>query len=239
MIIIINSCKLWEFFGFSYLIPLWDAELADFFAALPFELRLNKKLYDNVLRGFFDNQKILFKEDKSLSFSNNCRDNLKQWIKRNLPFISKKKNIFEHDIFDFRAMTTSMMKEIQKAATEEPKLSAKKAVTKLVASLVFFAVMTGFFANGIMTAASLTFAHRCLSEGTTEIVECTQSIPDRLGYTEYSVTFDVENGEQQQETVVVPVKKAFFETCAVGDVLRYALYDGCFGEEYVELIGMM
>ena len=132
-----------------------------------------------------------------------------------------------------------LMKEIQKAATEEPKLSAKKAVTKLVASLVFFAVMTGFFANGIMTAASLTFAHRCLSEGTTEIVECAQSIPDRLGYTEYSVTFDVENGEQQQETVVVPVKKAFFETCAVGDVLRYALYDGCFGEEYVELIGMM
>lgn len=111
---IINSCKLWEFFGFSYLIPLWDAELADFFAALPFELRLNKKLYDNVLRGFFDNQKILFKEDISLLFSNNCIDNIKQWIKRNFPFIQKKKDIFEHDIFDFRAMTTSMMKEIQK-----------------------------------------------------------------------------------------------------------------------------
>lgn len=110
---IINSCKLWDFNGFAYLIPLWDAELADFFASLPFEFRLNKKLYDDVLSDFFKNQDILFKEDKKLSFSNNYKDKIKIWIKRNLPFIHKKKNIFQNDIFDFQNSTLSMMKEIK------------------------------------------------------------------------------------------------------------------------------
>lgn len=49
---IINSAKVYTFFGFEMVIPLWDNYLADFFSEVPFNLKLNKKLYDHVLKEF-------------------------------------------------------------------------------------------------------------------------------------------------------------------------------------------
>ncbi|MBN2862692.1 MAG: hypothetical protein JXN62_05995 [Bacteroidales bacterium] len=47
---IVNSAKVWRFFGFEYVIPLWDYNLVKFFSELPFEFKLYKKLYDMVLK---------------------------------------------------------------------------------------------------------------------------------------------------------------------------------------------
>lgn len=43
---IVNSVRVYEFWGYDWLIPLWDKELMDFFAKVPLEYRLNKVLYD-------------------------------------------------------------------------------------------------------------------------------------------------------------------------------------------------
>ncbi len=48
----VNSSKVFFFFGYDFVLPLWDSELEDFFAAIPFQFKLNKKLYDHVLREF-------------------------------------------------------------------------------------------------------------------------------------------------------------------------------------------
>jgi asparagine synthase (glutamine-hydrolysing) len=48
----VNSAKVFSFFGYDFVLPLWDSQLEDFFSALPFEYKLNKKLYDYVLTHF-------------------------------------------------------------------------------------------------------------------------------------------------------------------------------------------
>ncbi|WP_261597905.1 asparagine synthetase B family protein [Methanoculleus formosensis] len=42
---IVNSVRVYEFFGFQWRIPLWDAELIDFFLRVPLMLRLKQVLY--------------------------------------------------------------------------------------------------------------------------------------------------------------------------------------------------
>jgi asparagine synthase (glutamine-hydrolysing) len=47
---ICNSCRVYEFFGHQWRIPLWDAELMDFWARVPLEMRLGKRLYTSFLQ---------------------------------------------------------------------------------------------------------------------------------------------------------------------------------------------
>jgi len=43
---IVNSVRVYEFWGYEWRIPLWDNQLMDFFSGVPLKLRLEKKLYD-------------------------------------------------------------------------------------------------------------------------------------------------------------------------------------------------
>lgn len=42
---IVNSVRVYEFFGFEWLIPLWDNTLFEFWKHIPISLRYNRKLY--------------------------------------------------------------------------------------------------------------------------------------------------------------------------------------------------
>lgn len=53
---IVNSCRVYEFWGYDWRIPLWDSEMMDFWSRVPIELRIGKRLYDVFLRS------TLFKE---------------------------------------------------------------------------------------------------------------------------------------------------------------------------------
>lgn len=46
---IINSARVFSFFGYNYVLPLFDSVLIDFFSGLPFQFKLDKNLYDYVL----------------------------------------------------------------------------------------------------------------------------------------------------------------------------------------------
>ncbi len=46
---IINSVRVYEFWGYEWRIPLWDNEVMDFFSKVPLELRFKKKLYTDYL----------------------------------------------------------------------------------------------------------------------------------------------------------------------------------------------
>ncbi|GAB1468190.1 asparagine synthetase B [Candidatus Cloacimonadota bacterium] len=41
----VNSLKLYEFFGYTWRIPLWDRELMDFWSSVPLHLRMGRKLW--------------------------------------------------------------------------------------------------------------------------------------------------------------------------------------------------
>ena len=46
---IVNSCRVYEFFGYEWRLPLWDLEFLDFWSRIPMEMRENKKLYKKYL----------------------------------------------------------------------------------------------------------------------------------------------------------------------------------------------
>jgi asparagine synthase (glutamine-hydrolysing) len=58
---IINSVRVYEYFGHEWEIPLWDDELIEFFLKMPVKLRYKKYLYDYTLHlmypAFFDKPK--------------------------------------------------------------------------------------------------------------------------------------------------------------------------------------
>ncbi|HKL76015.1 MAG TPA: asparagine synthase-related protein [Halanaerobiales bacterium] len=78
---IVNACRNYDFFGYDFLLPLWDKDLVDFFKELPFELRYRKKLYEYVLFKYY------FKS-LDIKFENN----LKKWLLK--LFLRLSENIF-------------------------------------------------------------------------------------------------------------------------------------------------
>lgn len=42
----VNSVKIYDFFGYKYWLPLWDYEYMDFWCKVPLKYRINKNLYD-------------------------------------------------------------------------------------------------------------------------------------------------------------------------------------------------
>ena len=53
---IVNSVRVYEFFGFQWRIPLWDAELIDFFLQVPVSYRIHQLLYKNYAKNLFTQQ---------------------------------------------------------------------------------------------------------------------------------------------------------------------------------------
>jgi len=111
---IVNSCKLWEFMGCAYLLPLWDAELTDFFASLPFEYRLCKKLYEDVLWELFQAEGLIFEEDHRMRLPSGWKEELKLMVKRAMPFVHTPKPVVDN--FDFQRLTEPMRQVLDKDA---------------------------------------------------------------------------------------------------------------------------
>lgn len=120
---IVNSCKLWEFMGNPYLLSLWDAELTDFFAALPFEYRICKKLYEDVLWELFEAEGVLFEEDKKMTLPSGKMADMKLWVKRHLPFLRPQKPLFANDPLDFQRLTMPMRQALAQSRNQRELLS--------------------------------------------------------------------------------------------------------------------
>lgn len=43
----VNSVKIYDYFGYDYWLPLWDYEYMDFWSRVPLKYRINKNLYDD------------------------------------------------------------------------------------------------------------------------------------------------------------------------------------------------
>ena len=53
---IVNMVRAYEFWGFEWQVPLWDARLVDFWASVPAEARLGKSLYRRYLAGLSESR---------------------------------------------------------------------------------------------------------------------------------------------------------------------------------------
>lgn len=82
---IVNSCRSYDFFAKGTLLPFFDNEFVDFFKDLPYHLRINKKLYDNVLtEKYFKPQGLNFKNELQPNFYSLLRQLFKQSFPKNM-----------------------------------------------------------------------------------------------------------------------------------------------------------
>jgi len=74
---IVNSVRVYEFFGYQWRIPLWDAELIDFFSNVNLEQRIQQKLYVSYVRHklFIDTFNPLFTIDCTTDLNVNKSQN--------------------------------------------------------------------------------------------------------------------------------------------------------------------
>jgi asparagine synthase (glutamine-hydrolysing) len=101
---IINSSKVYLFFGFDYVMPLLDKSLMDFFSALPYCLKLNKILYHKVLKSaFFKNPDLVFKDERHDEDLRYKFQEIKDAVKTFLPYrlvtlLSDQRSIIFYDV---------------------------------------------------------------------------------------------------------------------------------------------
>jgi asparagine synthase (glutamine-hydrolysing) len=120
---IFNSDKLWEYFKIEPQTPLCDTALMDFFVSLPFEYRLNQKLYKTVLTELFEECELNFPQDvnkQEKAIIQQC----KIYIKRIFPFLKKKPDLFQYDYFDFKRFVQPILQELHTEKQDEKIISS-------------------------------------------------------------------------------------------------------------------
>ncbi len=102
---IFNSSSIYTFFDYEFRAPFWDLEIVNFFKYLPLTAKLNKYLYDDILRGdYFKDYDVNFKKELQPRERDIRKLRLKAKIKRHLPesikvlFINKKEDLFYYEI---------------------------------------------------------------------------------------------------------------------------------------------
>ena len=109
---IINSASVFSFFGYSWIIPLWDKRLADFFGKLAFEDKLYSRLYRQVLKeDFFSKYDLNFDKELKPSASRYRMQLIKDSIKKCLPSLLVNLFISTNDPYYYRQITAMLMQE--------------------------------------------------------------------------------------------------------------------------------
>lgn len=104
----VNSAKVFSFFGYNYVLPLWDKLLADFFSSLPFQFKIDKRLYDYVLTEYvFKESGVNLSVELNPLSSQKAYQRVKEDFKRFVPdkikdlFVKHQNPIFYDEITKF------------------------------------------------------------------------------------------------------------------------------------------
>lgn len=112
--VIFNSANVYDFFGYEYRLPFCDKELQNSFKNLDLKLKINKKIYIDIISDFFKKFDLNLKKEIQPSLLIVKVQNIKNAIKPFLPyFIIKRKNI-ENDWLNAQKMTDELEKNLEK-----------------------------------------------------------------------------------------------------------------------------
>lgn len=110
---IVNSARIYSFFGYNYLLPFYDHRFIDFFKAIPFEYKLYKKLYSDVLKSLFADYELNFKNEIQPKASDYRFHHFKQGLIDKLPFLNKYKKLPLNDTHCYQEITDVMKTELK------------------------------------------------------------------------------------------------------------------------------
>ncbi len=119
---IINSNRIYDFFGYEYLMPLVDSRFMDFFCSVPPFLKSGKKLYDEVLRdSFFSVYGLNFENETNPGMNERKIQNSKNALKNMLPKkiinFYKEKLRKNSDIYYNIGVTDIMIEDMKSSGT--------------------------------------------------------------------------------------------------------------------------
>jgi asparagine synthase (glutamine-hydrolysing) len=112
---IFNSVNVYTFFGYEYRLPLWDNEMIDFFKILPYDFKLNKLLYNDVLKNdFFEPYYLNFSKELQSSYFNHFLQKQKNKLKPYLPHKIKTNLLIKNDTNNYHEITNIMINDLIK-----------------------------------------------------------------------------------------------------------------------------
>jgi len=82
---IVNSSKIWDFFGYQYVLPFWDEMFTSFFFALSYPYKINKNFYVETVWEMFSERGILFENESRVSWFAEKKQRVRLWLMR-IPF---------------------------------------------------------------------------------------------------------------------------------------------------------
>ena len=112
---ILNSSNAYVYYGYSCYFPYWDKELIEFFRHVPVTFKMEKRLYNTILKEyFFDKLSISFEQELHPSLFKMKAQNIKNQIKKFLP-----KKILYHftrknDYYLYHQITSKWREEMEK-----------------------------------------------------------------------------------------------------------------------------
>ncbi len=120
---ICNSARVFTWFGYGLRLPLWEPELVRFFSELPYELRINKRLYDKVLKeAFFLPQGVFFGPEELPRETTFCLpDPVKRLGRRLVPFPLIRRRLTRRDLIGYARFTEEMHTQMREAGRKVPR----------------------------------------------------------------------------------------------------------------------
>ena len=110
---IINSSKVFSFFGYSVRFPFWDDEIVDHFKYLPYKSRKEKYLYNNILvNEYFKQFDLIAKKELEPGNLTLRIQEMKEFIKRKLPSKMQFRYVLKNDWADYYSLTSKMRGEL-------------------------------------------------------------------------------------------------------------------------------
>ncbi|MDX2415466.1 MAG: asparagine synthetase B family protein [Bacteroidales bacterium] len=119
---IINSASVFSFFGFEWILPLWDLRLINYFGNLAFEDKIYSNLYRKVLsENFFEEAGINFKLEFDPTPRLIKQQLLKESIKKLLPRFIVNSLVSNADHLNYKDITSQLKSEITEEYRRPPK----------------------------------------------------------------------------------------------------------------------
>ncbi|MBN2275295.1 MAG: asparagine synthase [Bacteroidales bacterium] len=113
---IANSSNVFSYFGFQYRLPFWDREIVEFFRKVPYQYKLKKKLYNEVLEEYyFKPYGLCFEDEMKVSGLTYRLQQIKTRLKSFLPYIIKKHSTLKVDWVNYHLITAPMAEQLKNA----------------------------------------------------------------------------------------------------------------------------
>lgn len=106
--VIFNSANVYAFFGYEFRLPFCDEELLNSFKFLEPRLKINKKMYVDIISDFFEKFDLNFESEMQPSLTTIKFQNIKNAIKPFFPYSILKKKLRKNDWLNATKITSEL-----------------------------------------------------------------------------------------------------------------------------------